>query len=210
MTPKSLLYVALVVEAACWTAPATAEAPTTATPIAGAQATGVRSPETCAEAGERLHVRVCRRDDNLEWTVTNRTGVDLWAFVAPPAGPVGGFDRANAIARMGDGHLLLTKMQAPPYGGELHPTGVVKLAPGEHDTGVVTIGRRVNASAPNFTGVAVRGSSYVLTVALEVAFAEARPGDRVTAAPKPYPFQLLLGFRQEREEIVRSPPIRWP
>jgi hypothetical protein len=144
------------------------------------------------------------------WTITNTTTVEVWAFVAPPAGPIGGFDRANAIARMTDGHLLLTKMQAPPYGGELHPTGVVKLAPGESDSGIVTVGRWLDAGSPNFTGVAVSGSSYVLDVALEVAFTETRPGDQVTAAPKPYPFQLLLSFKRDREETVRSPSVRWP
>jgi hypothetical protein len=205
MMPKSLLYVALVVEAACWT-PSSTPAPPAVTPI---DHEAPRSPETCADAGERMQIHVCRRDDNLAWTITNKTDVALWAFVAPPAGPIGGFDRANAIAVMTDGHVLLTKMQPPPYGGETHPAGAIKLAPGDSDTGVVPIGRRLNEGAPNFTGAAISGTSNVLDVALEVAFIEARPGDQTFQPKNPDWVQFLTNFDRKREEMVRSPAVRW-
>jgi hypothetical protein len=207
--PKNLLCVALIVEAACWSTPPTAEPPTMA-PI---DHVGSRSPETCADAGERLLVHVCRRDDNLAWTITNKTDVALWAFVAPPAFPIGGFDRANAIAVMTEGHVVLTKMHPPPYGGETHPAGAVRLAPGESDTGVVPIGQRLNVGAQNFTGIAVSGTSYVLDVALEVAFVEARPNDH-TFQPSGRDgldgLLVLTNFDRKRQETVRSPAVRWP
>jgi hypothetical protein len=199
-----LRYVALVVQAACWSSSSPAPALPNAVPI-----DPPRSPETCADAGERLQIHVCRRDDNLAWTITNKTDVALWAFVAPPAGPIGGFDRANAIAVMTDGHVVLTKMQPPPYGGEMHPAGAIKLAPGDSDTGVVPIGRQLNEGAPNFAGSAIRGTSYVLDVALELAFVEARPGDQTFQPKNPAWVQTLINFDRKRQEMVRSPAVRW-
>jgi hypothetical protein len=198
MFQKLLLCVAL---AACWTT-SIAELPTPV-PIEHREA-----PESCAQAGERLRVYVCRRDYNLEWMVTNQTHVPLLAFVAPPAGPIGNFDRGNVIARLTDGHLVLTKMQPPPYGGEGHPAGVVKLMPGETDTGVVPIGAKLNVGAPNLSAVAVSGTSWVFDVTLEVAFIEAH-GDDTSPLEHPDRILVVMGFDRKRQEMVRSPVVRW-
>jgi hypothetical protein len=189
--------------AACWTTSSTEELPTPI-PIAYRE-----SPEGCAQAGERLRVFVCRRDHNLEWMVTNETHVPLLAFVAPPAGPIGNFDRGNAVARLTDGHLVLTKVQPPPYGGEGHPAGVVKLMPGETDTGVVPIGPKLNVGAQNLSAVLVSGTSWVFDVTLEVAFIEAHGGDDIYPLVHPDRVFVMMGFDRKRQEMVRSPVVRW-
>jgi hypothetical protein len=187
--------------AACATA--ATEALPTPTPIEHPE-----GREPCPAAGLRLRVYVCRRDHDLVWTVKNETGVPLFAFVAPPSGPLQAFDRGNAIARMTDGHLMLTKMPPTPVHGEYHAAGVVELAPGETDSGVVPIGSQLNARAQNFNGVSLSGTSDVFDVELEVAFIEAVAGQ---IAPMNRSDRVLFveGFDRKRLEKVRSPVVRW-
>jgi hypothetical protein len=168
-----------------------------------------RVSEICAEAGDRLVVQVCRRDDDLEWTVTNRTDVALWVFVAPPAGPVHGLDRANAIAMMTDGKLLLRKFQVQPIGGELVPVGAVSLAPGASDNGRVPLGGYLNTNAPNFSGAIAKGSSAILSVELDVGFAEQRRGDQTDIVAKKNGLVILPSFDRSRQQFVRSPALSW-
>jgi hypothetical protein len=164
--------------------------------------------EPCAAAGTRLRVYVCRRDHDLVWTVKNETHVRLFAVVAPAAGPLAAFDRGNAIARMTEGHLVLMKMPPPPYGHEYHPAGVVELAPGDTDTGVVPIGPQLNARAQNFNGVAVNGTSDVFDVELEVAFIEAG-AVQISPVNRSDRVLYLSGFDRKSVEMVRSPVVRW-
>lgn len=208
---RNLLIVALLVElVGCWTSSQTpADLPPRVTKGSASPPAPRVRPEACAEAGDRLVLVVCRRGDDLAWTITNITNVPLWAFVGPPAGPIRGLSRDNAVVRAVDGNVLLTKIQFPPVGGEPVFTGVVALAPGESDSGVVPLGVRLNPKAANFTGRAVTGTSSVLTVALEIGFAERRAGDQSRPAPRPYPFLLLTGFDRARQIIVRSPELPW-
>lgn len=209
--PRNLLVAALLVElVGCWTSSQTPDEPLPSKTNGSASTASPQvRPENCAEHGDRLLIVVCRRGDDLAWTIKNITDVPLWAFVAPPAGPVRGLSRENAVLRMIDGNVLLTKLQFAPVGGEPVFTGVVALAPGVSDTGVVPLGVRVNTKAKNFTGRAVTGTSWVLSVALEIGFAEQRPGDQSRPAPREYPFLLLTGFDRKRQTIVRSPELRW-
>jgi hypothetical protein len=164
----------------------------------------------CVEAGERLLVQICRRaDDDVEWTVTNRSDVPLWAFVAPPAGPVQDLDRGNAIAMMTDGKLLLRKFQVQPVGGEAVFVGAVLLAAGKSDNGTIRLGARLNTSAPNFTGAFAKGTTVIQSVELEVGFAERRPGDQNDVVPKSSGLVILPNFKRSRQEFARSPALSW-
>lgn len=88
------------------------------------------------------------------------------------------------------------------------PIGAVLLAPGESDHGSVPVGTRVNERAANVTGAQVRGTSWVLSVALEVGFAEARPADRALPT-KPEPLFVVSNVDPSRQEIVRTPAVPW-
>lgn len=153
-------------------------------------------------------LEVCREGHDLTWTITNRTELPLWAFVAPPSRGIPVLSRDNAILRSDNGNLLLTKHQGPPVGDHPVFTGAIALRPGESDRGVVRIGRLLDRSVQHLVGVEV-APSYVLSVALEIGFAEQRPGDRTRSAPKPLPFVLLIEFDRARQEHVRSPALAW-
>lgn len=206
---------------ACWSS----SKPTTADPdesgqgnvtstgtTAGAQTGGAaasRASAACVEGGERLVVQICQRDDDLDWTATNRADVPLWVFVAPPAGPIGGLDRANAIAMMSDGKLLLRKFQVQPIGGELVFVGAVLLAPGETDSGRVPLGARLNTSAKNFAGAYAKGATIIQSVVLEVGFADQRRGDQAEPASRGSPFMILTRFDRSRQQFARTPALSW-
>lgn len=163
----------------------------------------------CVEAGDRLRVRICRRHDAVEWTVTNRTHVELWAFVAPPAGPYFAPDRAYAVASMSDGKLLLRKFHLEPIGGEMVFTGAVLLSPGASDSGRVPLGTRLNEHAANFVGASAKGTNVIATVALEIGFAEQRRSDTHNSMPEQNGLIVLPDFDRSHQEFVRSPELPW-
>lgn len=207
---KSLLVVALLADAGCWTAPPPrAESPATRAPAPhGTAPPDERSPESaCTEAGDRLVLQLCNDREVLTWTVTNRTSSDLWAFVAPASTKRGTFDRANVNVTSEDGHVVLSKREPPAVGGERHWVAAVRLAPAESDTGAIPLGARIDRAAPNVTGAKVVGNATIITVTLEVAFAEARANDRTTPT-QPAPFIIVLKARAPQES-VRGIPVPW-
>jgi len=153
-------------------------------------------------------LRTCREGDALAWTITNRSDVPVWAFVAPQGTKRPTLSRDNVLVRADQGQVVLSKLQLGPIGGERVPIGAVLLAPGDSDRGSVPVGTRVNQSAANITGAEINGTSWVLTVALEIGFAEQRPNDRAFPT-KPEPLVVLLNFESSRQEIVRAPAVRW-
>ena len=196
---RNLFCVVVIAELGCGSASEPAPEPPTAK-------TAPRAPETCTQSGDRLEVVACRQGTNLAWTVTNRTAVPLWAFVAPPAGDQGAFSRENAVVIADRGHVVLMKLERPLIEGERFPTGAVLLAPGESDQGSVPLGERINPQASNLGGVRVTGTAWVMSVQLEVGFAEQHPMDN------PHPvasFMVLTGFRLVRQELVRTPAVPW-
>jgi len=201
----------LVSLAACWSTsrPSTTNPPPNSGIDASTSAGTSKPTVGCVEAGAQLLVQICRRDDDLEWTVMNRTNAPLWAFVAPPAGPIGSLDRANAVATMSDGNLLLRKLQLQPIGGEAVFTGAVLLAPGESDNGLVPIGARLNPNAPNFVGAFSKGTTIIAGVALEVGYAEQRRSDQNDAVPKANGLVILTSFERSRQQFARSPDLSW-
>ncbi len=197
--PRNLLCVVLIAELGCWSASEPAPEPRI-TKIAP------RAPETCTQSGDRLEVVACRQGNNLAWTVTNRTAVPLWAFVAPPAGGPGAFSRDNAVVIADRGHVVLMKLEPPLIEGERFPTGAVLLAPGASDQGSVPIGERINPQAKNLSGLRVTGTAWVVSVQLEVGFAEQHPTDNPQEVAS---FMVLTGFRRARQELVRTPVVPW-
>lgn len=163
----------------------------------------------CVEAGDRLRVRICRRHDAVEWTVSNRTHTALWAFVAPPAGPTGSLDRANAVAMMSDGKLLLRKFHLPSVWGEAVVVGAVLLSPGASDSGRVPLGARLNERAANFVGAIAKGTNVIATVALEIGFAEQRSSDQQDAMPERDGLLFLPNFNRSHQQFARSPELPW-
>lgn len=197
--PRSLLCVVLIAELGCWSASEPSLEPRTAR-------IAPRAPETCTQSGDRLELVACRQGTNLAWTITNRTAVPLWAFVAPPAKGPYAFSRDNAVAIADRGHVVLMKLEPPLIEGERFPTGAVLLAPGETDQGSIPVGERINPQAKNFGGVRVTGTAWVMSVRLEVGFAELHPMDN----PQPVSsFMVLTGFRRVRQELVRTPAVPW-
>ena len=153
-------------------------------------------------------LRTCREGDALAWTITNRSDVPVWAFVAPQGTKRPMLSRDNVNVRADQGQVVLSKLQRDPIGGERVPIGAVLLAPGDSDRGSVPVGTRVNPSAANITGARINGTSWVLTVALEIGFAEQRPIVRPVPT-KPEPLVVLVDFERSRQEIVRAPAVRW-
>ena len=200
---KSLLCAVLVVELGCWSSTSTQDstAPTTQAPP--------RSAPTCTEHGDRLKIVACRDGNNVAWTITNVSNTPLWAFVAPPTGSTGEFDRANAAARIESGRVVLTKIVFPPIEGERVFTAAVPLAPGESDHGVIPLGQQLNTRAKNLTRVQVIGATSVTSVELEIGFAEQRPKDDPHPVKNREPLVLLLGFDRKRQEIARAPAVPW-
>lgn len=203
MMMKSLLCAILVAELGCWS---TSE-PAPTKPESSAAVTA-RGPETCTEAGERVLLRTCRERDSLAWTITNRMDVPIWAFVAPQGTKSPTLSRDNVAVRADRGQVVLSKLRRPPIGGEQVPIGAVLLAPGESDRGSVPVGTRVNQGAANITGAQVSGTTWVLSVALEVGFAEVRPIDRAIPT-KPPPLVVVINVEPSRQEIVRTPAVPW-
>ncbi len=205
---KSLLCAVLLAELGCWST----RAPATTTPGPAAvdepASAGGRGPETCTEAGERVVLRTCRDGDALAWTITNRTEVSVWAFVAPQGTKRPTLSRDNVAVRADRGQVVLSKLRRPPIDGELVPIGAVLLAPGHSDHGSVPIGTRVNQGAANITGAQISGTSWVLSVTLEIGFAEVRPIDRPVPT-KPEPLVVVFNVEPSRQEIVRAPAVRW-
>lgn len=158
---------------------------------------------TCVESGERLVLLVCRRGHDLAWTVTNKTDVTLWAFIAPPSlhsGP----RRDNAFMHATGGAVLLRKFQLFANLPEPIFTGAIALVPGASDHGLVPIGARLDPEAQNFYGEP-RGQR-VTSVTLEVGFAEQRTTDKTHALKE---VVIVLNLDSTQQEIVRSPELSW-
>lgn len=207
---KSLLVVALLADAGCWTqrpAPVESHARRASVPQATTVPQDSSLESACTETGERLALQLCNDRGVLTWTVTNRVSTDLWAFVAPAGTKRGTFDRANVNVTAEDGHVVLSKQPPPPFGGERHYVAAVRLAPGESDRGSIPLGARIDRAAPNITGAKIVGAATIDSVTLEVTFAEARPGDQTTTT-RPTPFVIVLKARAP-EETVRGVPVSW-
>jgi hypothetical protein len=191
---------------ACWTTPTTE--PVHPAPSGGGGG-AIREARPCSEGGDRLALVICRDGDAVTWTVTNKTEVPLWVFVAPPGHASPYLRRENAAARASHGAVLLSKKKFLRVGDHPMHTGAVELAPGESDQGAVVVGDVFDPGAPNFTGVAFEGDALIESVTLEVGFVEVSPAFRPQPAPKPDPFVILMRFDPSQQEIVTVPPVPW-
>ena len=205
---KSLLALAIIAEiAGCWSTPNHVEPQ-------GPNVAPVRhdSPP-CRTTGDRLEIAVCRTNNDLAWTVTNKTDSVLWVFVAPPSfnhSPA----RENAFVEAeGAGILLLRKFQLPPPMDEPIMTGAIALDPGASDSGVVPLGEWFNVDAGNFFPLSRTrqwpGTQRVETVTLEVGFTLRRPADNPIRPDAYNEFYLFMHLERARQELARSLPLSW-
>ena len=142
----------------------------------------------------------CRRDSGLAWSVTNRGEATLWVFVAPPIGDRMAKENALAIDVSGD-VVLAKKFIRKDVGDHPYLVGAIALAAGESFDGLVPLG----SPHDNLVRLSAQPLRW-LTVSLEVGYAERAPTDRVF---KEGEFLLVIPFRIERQQIVKTPPIRW-
>ena len=207
---KTLLSSVLVVElAGCWN-----EAPSRPVPASPGQRSNVAALDTdpCRRSGDRLTLIVCRRNHDLAWTVTNRTDATLWVFVAPPALD-GAPARANAFVEFSNGQVSLHKIQLAGPMDEPIMSGAIALSPGASDSGVIPLGDELLPEAKNLF---LRNANQrwprrqpIQTVSLEVGFAEQRPTDRPIPPDVDREFYLFMALDRDRQELVRSPGLRW-
>ena len=162
---------ALVTLAACWTGAPVAVA--AAPPAPGPPS---RAAEQCRDEGAILHVTACRRDDALQWRAVNQGSLPLWVFLRMPSMRDGSLADTNALVTGVEGQLVVVKA-TPMQRIEERAFGVVALDPGAEAHGDVPIGRRLAGHTVHLVLATDRAIGVVHDVALEVGFAEQRPGD---------------------------------